>query len=69
MVICLNTQTLIKDIIENEYDSINKDTVGDYLNVLNRLFLIEEQEAFNPNIRSRENVSLVYSSDGYTLIT
>lgn len=51
-----SNETLIKDIIENEYDSINKDTVGDYLNVLNRLFLIEEQEAFNPNIRTRENV-------------
>ena len=49
-------ETLIKDIIENEYDSINKDTVGEYLNVLDRLYLIENQGAFNPNIRSRENI-------------
>ena len=51
-----SNETLIKDIIENEYDSINKDTVGDYLDVLNRLYLTEEQSAFNPNIRSRENI-------------
>lgn len=49
-------ETLIKDIIENEYDSINKDTVGEYLNVLDKLHLLENQKAFNPNIRSRENV-------------
>lgn len=51
-----SNETLIKDIIENEYDSINKETIGEYLNVLNKLHLIENQQAFNPNIRSRENV-------------
>ena len=51
-----SNETLIKDIIENEYDSINKETVGEYLNVLDKLHLIENQQAFNPNIRSRENV-------------
>ena len=51
-----SNETLIKDIIENEYDSINKETVGEYLNVLDKLHLIENQQAFNPNIRSRDNV-------------
>ena len=51
-----SNETLIKDVIENEYDSINKDTVGDYLNVLDKLHLIENQNAFNPNIRSRDNI-------------
>ena len=51
-----SNETLIKDIIENEYDSINKETVGEYLNVLDKLFLIENQQAFNPNVRSRDNV-------------
>ena len=51
-----SNETLIRDIIENEYDSINKDTVGDYLNVLNKLHLLQNQSAFNPNIRSRDNV-------------
>ncbi len=51
-----SNETLIKDIIENEYDSINKETVGEYLNVLDKLFLIENQQAFNPNVHSRDNV-------------
>lgn len=51
-----SNETLIRDIIENEYDSINKDTVGDYLNILNKLHLITNQLAFNPNVRSRDNV-------------
>lgn len=51
-----SNETLINDIIENEYDSINKDTVGDYLNVIDKLHLIENQKAFNPNIRSRDNI-------------
>lgn len=51
-----SNETLIKDVIENEYDSINKETVGEYLNVLDKLHLIQNQGAFNPNVRSRENV-------------
>lgn len=51
-----SNETLIKDIIENEYDSINKETIGNYLNVLDKLYLIENQPAFNPNIRSRDNI-------------
>lgn len=51
-----SNKTLIKDIVENEYDSINKETVGEYLNVLNKLHLINNQQAFNPNIRSSDNV-------------
>lgn len=51
-----SNETLIHDIIENEYDSINKDTVGEYLDVLDRLFLVDNQPAFNPNIRSRDNI-------------
>ena len=51
-----SNETLIKDVIENEYDSINKETVGEYLNVLDKLYLIQNQQAFNPNVRSRENV-------------
>ncbi len=51
-----SNETLIKDIIENEFDSINKETVGEYLNVLDKLHLLENQQSFNPNIRSRENI-------------
>ena len=51
-----SNKTLIKDIVENDYDSINKETVGEYLNVLNKLHLIKNQNAFNANVRSKENV-------------
>ncbi len=51
-----SNETLIKDIIQNEYDSVNKETVGEYLKVLNKLHLIKNQPAFNPNIRSRDNI-------------
>lgn len=41
-----------------EYDdnSISEDTVGEYISVLNRMCLIENQNAFNPNLRSSVRV-------------
>ena len=51
-----SNETLIRDIIENEYDSINKETVGKYLNVLDKLHLLSNQSAFNSNVRSKDNV-------------
>ena len=51
-----SNETLIRDIIANDYDSINKETVGEYLNVLNKLHLIKNQNAFNTNVRSKENI-------------
>lgn len=51
-----SNETLIRDILENDYDSINKETVGEYLNVLNKLHLIKNQNAFNVNVRSKDNV-------------
>jgi predicted AAA+ superfamily ATPase len=44
--------TLRKDIIEDSGESIDPDTVTDYLDALNRLFILEDQRAFSPNIRS-----------------
>lgn len=52
----ISNEALIKDIIENDYDSINKETVGEYLNVLNKLHLIKNQNAFNSNVRSKDNI-------------
>lgn len=51
-----SNETLIKDVIKKEKGTINKETVGEYLNVLDKLHLIQNQQAFNPNVRSRENV-------------
>lgn len=50
---------LIKDIDNNvtkEELTVSRNTVADYLNVLNRLHLIENQNSFMYKIRSRSNV-------------
>ncbi len=50
---------LMKDIDDNvteEYVTISRNTVTDYLDVLNRLHLIEDQNSFMYKIRSRLNV-------------
>lgn len=50
---------LIKDIandVTEEELTVSRNTVTDYLNVLNRLHLIENQNAFMYKIRSRSNV-------------
>jgi len=48
----VSNQTLLRDMKEDTGDSINVDTVSDYLNALDRLFILEDQLAFTPNIRS-----------------
>lgn len=48
------TNTLIcEDIAVNEADTFNADTVYSYVNALKRIFVIEEMEAWNPNLRSK----------------
>lgn len=49
--------TVIKeDIQANESDEINEDTVSTYLNALKKIFVIEEMEAWNPNLRSKSAI-------------
>lgn len=43
---------LISDISEEYETDLSAKTVSDYLEVLNRMFLIEDQYAFNPGLRS-----------------
>ena len=43
---------LLSDIKEFDEDSIDRDTVAQYLDVFSRLFLIDNQPAFSSNIRS-----------------
>lgn len=54
---CTNV-TLIKDICEDdEFDlEVSRNTVSDYLEVLNKLHLIENQKSFMYKIRSKSNV-------------
>ena len=48
----VSNQSILNDIIENDTESISKNTLVKYLNALNRMFLFNNQEPFSPNIRS-----------------
>ena len=43
---------LLKDIIENDNESMSRNTIAKYLEALKRLFLFNNQEPFSPNLRS-----------------
>ena len=43
---------ILKDIIENDAESISRNTLYKYLDAFNRLFLLNNQEPFSLNIRS-----------------
>ena len=49
-------QALKRDMREEEGDAIDSETVADYLNVLTRLFILEDQAAYDPNLRSSVRV-------------
>ena len=54
-----SNSVLIKDIDENATQEellVSRNTVAEYLNVLNKLYLIENQNAFMYKVRSRVNV-------------
>lgn len=54
----VTNSTLISDIEDSDTpNSISRNTVTDYLNVLDKLHLIENQNSFMYKIRSRDNVS------------
>lgn len=55
----VSNQSILNDIIENDKDSISKNTLVKYLNALNRLFLFNNQEPFSPNIRSSLRVKQI----------
>lgn len=48
--------TLQRDMLEFDDETLAPDTVTDYLAVLRRLFIIWEQGAYNPNLRSSVRV-------------
>ena len=48
----VSNQSILTDIIENDNSSISKNTLSKYLDAFNRLFLLNNQEPFSPNIRS-----------------
>ena len=48
--------TIIRDMKEGDDENITAPTVADYLDALDRLFLIRDQPAFDPNHRSSKRV-------------
>lgn len=44
---------LCADIVVNEAETFDSDTVYSYINALKKIFVIEEMEAWNPNLRSK----------------
>lgn len=45
--------TLRDDMKANESETFSEDTVGSYVNALNKIFVIEDLPAWNPNLRSK----------------
>ena len=54
----VSVKTLMRDMKEHEHKDVieNEKTVFDYLNVLERLFIIENQEAYTENYRSKDRI-------------
>lgn len=48
----VNNSTIIRDIEGNENDTIHRDTVVDYMEVLRNIFILNEIPAFSTNVRS-----------------
>lgn len=49
-----------EDLMENEGESLDVDTIASYISALKKIFVIEDIEAWNPNLRSK---TAIRSSD------
>lgn len=49
-------KTITSDVIKN-FDSINRKTVGEYLEALQKIFVIEDLKAWSPKLRSKTVIS------------
>ena len=45
--------TIRADLIANESDALSEDTIASYIKALKQIFVLEDSEAWNPNLRSR----------------
>ena len=59
------TQTSISKIKEdvrvNDTMSVNEDTIGSYISALEKIFVIEDMPAWNPNLRSKTAIRTSYN--------
>lgn len=46
-------ETVRSDVISNDLETFDKESLYEYLNALKRIFVIEESLAWNPNLRSK----------------
>ena len=48
--------TIKTDMLSNDANTLDEDTVADYVKALKKLFVIEDLESWNPNIRSKSAI-------------
>lgn len=53
-----NFKAIARDMEVNESQSLSDDTIGSYVNVLKKIFIIEESQAWNPNLRSKTAIRI-----------
>lgn len=49
----MSNSEMKKDMLVNDASLLDEDTIASYLNALNKLYIIEELPAWNPNLRSK----------------
>ena len=49
----VSNETLKNDIITNDSQALDTDTIFSYINALKKIFVVEESPAWNPNLRSK----------------
>lgn len=48
--------TIYEDLKENEGDSMSEETIVSYIKALRKIFVIEDMEAWNPNLKSKSAI-------------
>lgn len=51
-----SVSTIMADLSANDASSMSENTVSSYLNALRKIFVIEDMEAWNPNLRSKSAI-------------
>ena len=52
----ISNTMLRDDIISNDMESLNEDTIASYINALKNIFVVEDMLAWNPNLRSKTSI-------------
>ena len=52
----ISNTMLRDDIISNDTESLNEDTIASYINALKNIFVVEDTPAWNPNLRSKTSI-------------